>query len=117
MSYSALSFNTKQVDVSIIDPAAGTTTLDPVTREPIYSLGVLFTIKANFTHLSSSEKVARSQLQDDSQFKIIIEDTESNRTITNKFQASINNVIYNITGEPKKPVLPIGWMTVYLKEK
>ncbi len=117
MSYANLSQNTLQVTAIVKDPAGGTTTIDPVTRQPVYTESTIATIKGNFTSLSSAEKVARSQMQDDSQNKLIIEDNTLNRTIVHSYEITIDSVVYKITGTPKKPVLPIGWLTVYLVAK
>ncbi len=116
MSYANLSKNTTQVTAIIINPNGTMTGLDS-NYEPVYEPTTIATIKGNLTSLSSAELVARSQLQDNSTKKLIIDDNTLNRTIKYTYEVTIDSIVYKITGSPKHPVLPIGWLTVYLLEK
>ncbi len=116
MSYANLSKNTAQVTAVIDNPAGGTTVLDS-NFQPVYVPAIIATIKGNLTSLSSAELVARSQLQDNSTKKLIIEDNTLNRTIKYTYEVTIDSIVYKITGSPKHPVLPIGWLTIYLTKK
>ncbi len=117
MSFADLITGVTTVTASIVDPNGGTTTRDPVTLKIITTPATPVSVNSVFTQLSSSELAARQQLQDNSKYKLIIEDTTINRTFNHTYEVTINGTTYNITGEPKKPVLPIGWLTIYLSAK
>lgn len=100
---------------SFVDPAGGTTTLDEdyqpvyVPAEPIEIIGVKL-------DLSLTEKAARQQLQEDSNYKIVLKDTATARTIKRTFTVTIDSINYEIVGQPKTPRLPNSLITVYIKE-
>lgn len=114
MSYSDLKEGTTPVSISFIK--AGVPTQDPDTLEMIYTAGTTITTTGNFIHLSPTERVKRQQIQDDSKYKLVIEDTTANRTLTSLFTATVNDVVYQITGQPKFPQFTGSWITVYIKE-
>jgi len=104
------------VTANIINPAGGTTTLD-ADYQPVYVPSAPIVITgATFTQLTSVELVARSQLQDDSQFKLRITDNTLNRTINHTFTVTIDSVVYKINGKPKVPVQGNGRITIYLSK-
>jgi hypothetical protein len=115
MSYTDLKSGTTPVDIAFIKP--GVPYQDPVTYEMVYPAGTTINTTGNFIHLSPSEIVARQQNQDDSKYKLVIEDTTLNRTITNVFTATIDSVVYEIIGKPKHPQFSNAWLTVYINEK
>lgn len=115
MSYTDLKAGTTPVSISFIKP--GVPTQDPNTLEMIYPEGTTIATTGNFIHLSPSEIVARQQIQDDSKYKLVIEDTTLHRTIDNVFTATIDSVVYEITGKPKHPQFSNAWITVYINEK
>ena len=82
----------------------------------IYPDGITINTTGNFIHLSPTEIVARQQLQDDSKYKLVLKDTIENRTITSVYTATINTVVYKITGQPKHPQFANAWITVYISE-
>lgn len=114
--YSGLVQNTALISMSFVDPAGGTTTLDS-NYQPVYTPSTPLIVNGNFVDLSPSEIVAREQIQDDSRYKAVLEDTELNRTIKAAWEVTINNVVYEITGRPRKPQFSNGWITVYLRKK
>lgn len=85
---------------------------DIVTGDVLY-----VATRAVFSHLSSQEKIARTQLQDDSKYKLYIDNNAVNKLITNKMWVEVNNQNYRINGVPKKSPLKHGWITVYITEK
>lgn len=115
MSYNDLKTGTTPVDISFIKP--GVAVQDPVTFVITYPPGTTINTTGNFIQLSSAQIVARQQLQDDSKYKLVIKDTTLNRTITNVFTATIDGVVYEITGKPKHPQFSNAWITVYINEK
>jgi len=117
MSFADLIHEVDTVSAQLIDPnGGGTTTIDPVTYEPVYTPADPITVTGVLTQLSSSELVARQQLQDNSTYKLIVDDTTRNRTIDHTYSATIGADNYKITGEPKKPVLNGCWITIYLSK-
>lgn len=101
---------------TIIFKKSGVPYQDPITFEMIYPEGEVLSIEGNLIHLSPSQIVARQQIQDDSRYKLVIEDTPENRTITSVFTATIENVEYKINGQPKYPQFKNAWITIYIKE-
>lgn len=114
MSYADLKAGTTPVSISFISPSVPTQ--DPDTLEMIYSNGTTIETTGNFIHLTPAEIVRRQQIQDDSRYKLVIEDTTLNRTITNVFTATIDGVVYKIIGKPKHPQFSNAWITVYINE-
>lgn len=115
--YSGLIQNTNLLSMSFVDPAGGTTTLDPVTYQPIYTTSTPLVVNGNFVDLSPTEIVARSQIQDDSRYKAVLQDTALNRTIESSWEVTIDSIVYEVTGRPRKPQFANGWITVYLRKK
>lgn len=99
---------------SFVDPAGGSTTLDE-NYQPVYVESDPIVLDGVKLDLSVSEKSARSQLQDDSKYKIVLEDTENAKSLTNKYIVTVDSVEYDITGV-KAPRLPNSLVTVYIKE-
>lgn len=95
----------------------GTTAVEDEWNNIIQVPEVHTTTRAVFSHLSSQEKIARNQLQDDSQFKLYIDNNSVNKLITNKMWVEVNNQNYKINGVPKISPLKHGWITVYITEK
>ena len=115
--YSGLVQDTMLIYMSFVDPAGGTTTLDPDTYQPVYTPSTPIVVNGNFVDLAPSEIVARSQIQDDSRYKAVLEDTATNRTIESSWEVTIDSIVYEVTGRPRKPQFSNGWITVYLRKK
>lgn len=106
------------VTASIVDPNGGGTTIDPLTQLPVITPGTPIVVtNATFNQLTSTELVARSQLQDDSKYKLRIDYNALNKTIDNTFEATVDSKVYRINGEPKKPIMGQGRITLYLSKK
>lgn len=101
---------------SFFNPAGGTTTLDPVTYQPVYTPGTPIVLDGVKLDLSVSEIAARQQLQDDSKQKIVLDDTAEAKSLTNLYEVTVDNIVYEITGV-KKPRLPDSLVTVYINKK
>lgn len=106
--------NLDKSSCSFVNPLGGTTTLDE-NYQPVYIPATAVVLEGVKLNLSVSERSARLQLQDDSTFKIVLDDTTESRTLNNKFIVTVDSVEYQITGV-KKPRLPDSLITVYIKE-
>ena len=82
-----------------------------VPSESVYT-----TTQAVFSHLTSQEQIARNQLQDDSKYKLYVDNNAVNKLITNEMTVTINTIKYRINGTPKISPLGHGWITVYITE-
>lgn len=103
---------------SFLNPAGGTTVLDPNTYQPVYTPSDPIVVNnATFNQLSSTEIAERQQLQDNSTHKVRIEFNEANKIIDHTYIATIENEEYNITGKPKHPTMGCGRITIYLTKK
>ncbi len=103
---------------SFVNPAGGTTVLDPVTYQPVYTPATPIVVtNATFNQLSSTEQAARQQLQDNSTHKIRIDFNETNKTIDHTFEVTTESIEYRITGKPKHPTMGEGRITIYLLKK
>ena len=114
--WSSWSANLKKESCSFYNPAGGTTTLDPVTYQPIYTPSTPIVLEGVKIDLSVSEIAARQQLQDESKQKIVLDDTADAKSLTNLYEVTVDSIVYSITGV-KKPRLPNSLVTVYIKEK
>ena len=115
MSYTDLKAGTTPVDIAF--KRVGVPTQDPITYEMIYPDDIEINTTGNFIHLTPTQINARQQQQDDSKYKLVIDDTTELRTITNVFTATIDSVVYEIIGKPKHPQFSNAWITVYINEK
>ncbi len=116
MSFADLIVGVETVSASIQNPESVMTGLD-ANLNPIYTASTPITTTAVLTHLTSSELAARNQIQDNSQYKLVINDNTTNRTINHTFEVTIDSIPYTINGDPKKQVLSIGWITLYISKK
>ena len=114
--YNGLVQNTNLIAMSFVDPAGGTTSLDS-NYQPVYTPAIKIETNGNFVDLSPTEIAAREQIQDDSRYKAVLEDTELNRTIKASWFVTIDGEEYSITGRPRRPQFADGWITVYLKKE
>jgi len=113
--YSGLIKNTTQLSMTFSNP--GTAVQDPVTYVITYEGKTSFDVMGNFVDLTTTQIAARQQIQVDSRYKVVIEDNTLNRTIPATWTVTIESVVYEITGRPRKPQFSNGWITVYLKKK
>jgi len=81
-----------------------------IPSESIYT-----TTQAVFSHLTSSEQIARQQLQDNSKYKLYVDNTAVNKLITNEMTVSIESDKFRINGTPKISPLGHGWITIYIE--
>jgi hypothetical protein len=115
MSRDDLKQGTNQVSITFTAP--GVASLNPVTYETEYSEGAIIVTAGNFINLSPAQISVRQQVQDDSKYKLNIDDTAENRTITSVYSATIDGIVYNINGQPKHPQFSNAWINVYISKK
>ncbi len=114
MSFADFIADAETVSASFVNPKGGTPVQDPDTMQITYPPADPVVLTAVLLDITYSEQVDRSQLQDNSTNKLIIEDTTANRTINHTWTVTIDGIKYNITGKPKHPRLGTGIITVPL---
>lgn len=111
----AVNFSSAETKTTTIKQLGTVATRDQwgniVNTNPTYA-----TIEAVFSHLTSQEKIARTQLQDDSKYKLYVENNSINQGITHEMSAEIGGVKYRINGTPKVSPLRHGRITIYITE-
>ena len=115
MSRDDLKQGTTQISITFSAP--GVASIDPITYETIYSEGATIVTTGNIITLSPAQVSVRQQVQDDSRYKLNIDDTAENRTITSVYTATIDGIVYNINGQPKHPQFSNAWINVYISKK
>jgi len=100
---------------SFVNPLGGTTVLDS-NYEPVYTpTSPIVVTNATFNQLSSTEQAQRQQLQDDSTHKVRIDFNDLNKIINFTYTVEIEGKEYEITGDPKHPIMCEGRITIYLR--
>jgi hypothetical protein len=110
--YKDLAKGLTESSISFVDPAGGTTTLDS-NYQPVFTPATPIVINGLFLDLSPSELVKMERLGDNSKHKLVLKDTATARQITRMYTASVDSIVYPITGV-RKPLIKNAVITVYL---